>query len=656
MKKLKLLLLCLPFYFLANGQAGQLNQINIPSFTVKNVLPGTVDSWISTPGALILVAQRVPGARVKETLLVLQIRSGSAMICGSTLATARPIDAFDVRTFNTADLVGILGNCHELKEGTYTICAQFYNLDKIAVSREVCKDFRVEASNVEYAPPTLITPENEKKFTWTQLEGPVTFRWTPLVPKPKEVVTYRLRVWQLMQGQNATQAMRTNTPLIQKDVENLTQTTVNSVLTGPCKPPYLCDFIWNVQALNRAGKPMGNNNGTSEPYTFGGVQENTNCPTNTAPEDKKKISLAEAKRSITFKWTNAAAPGQASMYRLRVWQLMQGQTGAQAMKSSPMVTREVRNATEVTVNGILTGPCKPPYLCDFIWDVEMIDAAGRSTCHSEPTTFKIADNDIDIQIDSFDVSCCKNGKQDIYLKLKNNLANPVKITQIKIDKVNGVTASIVPSPLTPALPVTIPGNGTQIFTGKINCIDTAKIIRIWVAAEDPVDNAITETEVESDTLHCRCDACDEKNFILKTPSPGQISTTSNSISFNQTITVTTTPAKTIKTIDAELVYFEMIPENDQCIPCDKDAGLYGHFAGGSNGQQWNGPQTSLPINITTPVTPCCSTTFRWCIRYKITFTDCTVCSKVICYEKKKTGCTPTGGGTGTENPNHNNPK
>ncbi len=774
MKKLKLLLPALLLCSTLFGQAGQINQINIVNFTVKNTLPGTVDSWISTPAALVLVAQKVPGSRVLETKLVLQIRAGSAVICGNNFATAKTIDPFDVRTFNTADIVSMLGNCHELKEGTYTLCAQFYNIDKVAISREVCKDFRVEPANVEYAPPTLITPENEKKFNWTQLEGPVTFRWTPLVPKPKEPVTYRLRVWQLMQGQTGTQAIRTNTPLIQKDVENLTQTTVNSVLTGPCKPPYLCDFIWNVQALNRAGKPMGNNNGTSEPYTFGATAD-TKCPTHSAPEDKKRIPSAEASKSITFKWTKTPGAADNSMYRLKVWQLMQGQNGTQAMKTNspvvtrelrnvtevtvnsiytgpckppylcdfiwavemmdasgkiactsepttfsvtdetvkcaintfpedkkkftikeakdaitfkwkksstsgetpnyrikvwqlmegqngtqamrtnaPVVTKEVRNVTEVTVNNLYTGPCKPPYLCDFIWAIEMTDATGKVTCTSDPTTFKIANNDIDIQIDSLDVTCCKDGKQNIYLKLKNNLATPVKITQIKIDKVNGVTANIIPSPLTPGLTLTIPGNGTQIFTGQINCIDTAKIIRIWVAAEDPFDNAITETEVEADTLHCRCDACDEKNFVLNAPAPGQISTTANAITFNQSITVTTTPPKTIKSIKAELVYFEMIPENDQCIPCDKDATLYGHFANGNNNQTWTGPQTSLSIAINTPITPCCSTTFRWCIRYKIEFKDCTVCSKVVCYEKKKAGCTPsTGGG---ENPDKNNPK
>jgi hypothetical protein len=72
MKKLKLLLLCLPFYFLANSQVRHINQINIVNFTVKNTLPQTIDSWISTTAALVLVAQKVPDARVQEPRLVSQ--------------------------------------------------------------------------------------------------------------------------------------------------------------------------------------------------------------------------------------------------------------------------------------------------------------------------------------------------------------------------------------------------------------------------------------------------------------------------------------------------------------------------------------------------------------------------------------------------------
>ena len=147
------------------------------------------------------------------------------------------------------------------------------------------------------------------------------------------------------------------------------------------------------------------------------------------------------------------------------------------------------------------------------------------------------------------------------------------------------------------------------------------------------------TQKQHDTLNCRCDACDEKNFILNAPKPQQINYNNNQLSFNQPLTITTLPPKTIKTIKAELVYFEMIPQNAECLPCDKDSQLYGHFANGTNTMQWNGPQNSVSFSITTPqLVSCCDAVFRWCIRYKIEFTDCTSCSKVVCYEKKKDGC------------------
>ena len=105
----------------------------------------------------------------------------------------------------------------------------------------------------------LQVPANSKQFTASEIKNTITFRWTPVVPKPKEGVTYRLKVWQLMQGQNSTQAMRTNKPIVTKDVMDVTQATVSGIYTGPCKPPYLCDFIWTVEAIAADGKPITEN-------------------------------------------------------------------------------------------------------------------------------------------------------------------------------------------------------------------------------------------------------------------------------------------------------------------------------------------------------------------------------------------------------------
>ena len=108
-----------------------------------------------------------------------------------------------------------------------------------------------------YSPPQNISPTNERQFKEEEIKVPITFKWTPILPKPKGGITYRLKVWQLMQGQNGAAAMRSNEPVLIKEVDNLTQAVISNIYTGPCKPPYLCDFVWAVQAINRDGKILG---------------------------------------------------------------------------------------------------------------------------------------------------------------------------------------------------------------------------------------------------------------------------------------------------------------------------------------------------------------------------------------------------------------
>ena len=426
----------------------------------------------------------------------------------------------------------MLGNCKELKEGSYSICIQFFNSERKELSREVCKEFKVESLTTNYSPPQNISPADKKQFTEKEFSAPVIFRWTPLVPKPKEPVTYRIKVWQLMQGQNGTTAMRANQPIVTKDVDNLTQTIISNLYTGPCKPPYLCDFIWTVQALNREGKPIGNNNGTSEPTAFAVTQYIIQL-------DSIKVSCTNKPGVYSFSYTiSNPNPGPATLNLFTVTSSVPA--GASIASFSPPINTVINAGNQLTITGT-------------------INAA-------------------------------------------TNLSNICIGAEIKDV-----------------------GNA------------------FWKASKD--------TCVKVDL--CRCDACDEKNFVFTAPKPAPINYSNNTLAYNQNITVTTTPAKTIKSITAELVYFELVPENNLCIPCNKDAATYGHFTNGTNSLQWNGPQTSLAINITTPqLVPCCSATFRWCIRYKIEFTDCTSCSKLICYEKKKEGCDKTG----TGNNNNNDPK
>ena len=109
-----------------------------------------------------------------------------------------------------------------------------------------------------------VLTQTQTEFTLNAVQ-PVTFRWTPVVPNPQEPVTYRLKVWQLMQGQNGSQAMKINQPIVTKDVADITEVTLSSLYTGPCIPPYLCDFVWGVEAMTSLNSE--NTESAAEPST-----------------------------------------------------------------------------------------------------------------------------------------------------------------------------------------------------------------------------------------------------------------------------------------------------------------------------------------------------------------------------------------------------
>jgi hypothetical protein len=285
---------------------------------------------------------------------------------------------------------------------------------------------------------------------------------------------------------------------------------------------------------------------------------------------------------------------------------------------------------------------------------------------SEPTSFKIATNNVDIQIDSLKFGCCENGKQSIYIKVKNNLATAADIIAIKY-KVNGVGAALALTPVSPTLPKNIVGNATQVFTASVDCINNANFIKILVDAEATLDPDNTETEVASDTLKCACNLCDSN--VVKWALPTQInysySLTNNTATLNGPISFGPYP---IVKLSTEIVDFYWYTEGD-CKKCNNNDYYFGNLIGGNltsmlGGTSVAGPGgTPIPsshqldfisptlsgvtlsknINLNISLPPqtqlsCCTDCFRFCIRYTATFMQngvCKTCSIVKCYETKR---------------------
>jgi hypothetical protein len=378
------------------------------------------------------------------------------------------------------------------------------------------------------------------------------------------------------------------------------------------------------------------------------------------PAAGQQLKTGQA-RALLMKWKMIdMPPGTHVLYRVKIWVLEKGQSPAKAIRSGkPFFEKEILNQNQLIATGLEKACGKTG--CRFAWTVEALrsndGAAGTLLSTSTAGLFSL-NNNIDIQIDSVHVSCCANGLQNIFLKVKNNLVSPVTISTISY-KVNGVGPAIPLVPLSPAVPLLMPGLGSQNFTSAHACIANATSLKFLVFAEDPADPDNNETEVSTFTLNCggAADSCCEGITIAPVLN-GVISwNPANNLVLPVLISITPKP---VKSIMAEIVYYQYNPESNECILCNKDTRKFGHFVSATANNLpmtltqprtalWTSPLasgqivTNLPLQFeisTPPTVKCCNATIKWCIRYVITFADCTACAKLVCYTFTKTGCNP----------------
>ena len=76
----------------------------------------------------------------------------------------------------------------------------------------------------------------------------------------KDAYDKRIRVWQLMQGQDASSGQQPDNLIAtwssKKGYHHYAVKHIN-FRTVPCAAPYSCDFVWDIQAVDDAGKEIG---------------------------------------------------------------------------------------------------------------------------------------------------------------------------------------------------------------------------------------------------------------------------------------------------------------------------------------------------------------------------------------------------------------
>ena len=108
----------------------------------------------------------------------------------------------------------------KLPAGSYMLCVQLVRpVDFTPLSLEQCSFFTVAAFQL----PIPMMPANETILDIEKAKAAITFRWTPVAPRPAEMLTYRVGVFEILPNQTPKQALRSNQPLLVKDIVGTTQ-------------------------------------------------------------------------------------------------------------------------------------------------------------------------------------------------------------------------------------------------------------------------------------------------------------------------------------------------------------------------------------------------------------------------------------------------
>jgi hypothetical protein len=160
---------------------------------------------------------------------------------------------------------GILWNLSpdkKLTENAQMPTVNNYGVNDDGIKRTVPKDDKPQ----KYIAPQALSPANGTMITESDSKKPLEFKWAPVTPKPLEAVTYKLRIFEIKQGQIATTVVKNTKPLFEKEVINqirfvlpaLSQLTISKGSS----------YGWNVQAVGPLGNSIGENNGMSETNTI----------------------------------------------------------------------------------------------------------------------------------------------------------------------------------------------------------------------------------------------------------------------------------------------------------------------------------------------------------------------------------------------------
>ena len=169
-----------------------------------------------------------------------------------------------------------LGQSGKLEPGQYSLTLEIINAK---TGRIIVEQIQRTFLQVNYILPFLLSPSNESLLDANIAQSTIVFRWSNLVPLAQEAMTFRLTVFEIQSQQTPLQALRSNQPILDINVNRTTQYIWRPQMDLKNSP--IKKYIWTVQSIDGKGQPISTMDdtmqGRSEPSVFGICNDKGKC-------------------------------------------------------------------------------------------------------------------------------------------------------------------------------------------------------------------------------------------------------------------------------------------------------------------------------------------------------------------------------------------
>lgn len=273
MKHFFLSLVLLAFSFITEAQI-------FISLTVNPRPVANLSAWATRRETLTLVATSPVQSGPRSVKINTTITTTSGEPVATTDMLRAPVKILQTgnTVYNAADVVNlsalIFSNTYQdkinktgkLPIGSYQITVRLDSSSfPTPLSNTVSRTFFLAGTQL----PVLMSPVDESALPAASAQTAIIFRWTTIAPKPTETVRYRIQVFEVLEAQTPIQALRSNQPLLDKEVVGLTQYIWQPQLNfieGNKK------FVWTIQSFDFQRQlitgDVPNGEGRSEAKTF----------------------------------------------------------------------------------------------------------------------------------------------------------------------------------------------------------------------------------------------------------------------------------------------------------------------------------------------------------------------------------------------------